>query len=103
MHRVALRVAHGGHAIPDRKIRERWHDSRMHLIELMPRLATLQLFDNSAEAVVGTAIAPPRLLLEMVRNRVTFPDADDLEALAATPEWARPIVQAAFDHHAADG
>src|SRR5205085_9996057 len=32
--RVAQRVAHKGHPIPDEKIRERWNTSRSHLVQL---------------------------------------------------------------------
>jgi predicted ABC-type ATPase len=49
--RVRSRVVSGGHDIPESKIRERWVGSRANLIKLMPRLAHLQVFDNSAEAL----------------------------------------------------
>ena len=51
--RVATRVAAGGHAIPEVKIRERWIHAPLNLIELMPRLSELRVFDNSAEAMPG--------------------------------------------------
>lgn len=97
LRRVRARVACGGHDIPVAKIRERWISSRMNLIRLMPLLARLQLFDNSAEAAPGEEIPEPVLLLEMVGGRLVFPEADDAAALEATPEWARPIVQAAIE------
>ena len=95
--RVRARVAHGGHDIPEHKIRERWVASRANLIQLMPSLARLQVFDNSAEAPPGGEIGDPVLVLEMSRGQIDFPQADDAVALAATPGWARPIVQAAFE------
>ncbi|RZL87470.1 MAG: hypothetical protein EOP82_26290 [Variovorax sp.] len=95
--RVRLRVACGGHDIPEPKIRERWVASRINLIRLMPRLARLQVFDNSAEAAEGQDIPDPVLVLEMVEGQLTFPAPDDTAALHATPEWARPIVQAAIE------
>lgn len=95
--RVRARVAHGGHDIPEHKIRERWVASRANLIQLMPSLARLQVFDNSAEAPTGGEIGDPVLVLEMSQGQVDFPQADDAAALAATPGWARPIVQAAFE------
>ncbi|MDH6590402.1 putative ABC-type ATPase [Variovorax sp. TBS-050B] len=97
MARVRARVAHGGHDIPEAKIRERWTASRANLIQLLPKLARLQVFDNSAEAPPGGEIADPLLVLELEAGRIVYPGAGDVEALAATPAWARPIVQAAFE------
>ena len=48
--RVRSRVARGGHDIPEEKIRERYDRSRINLIELMPRLTELRVFDNSFDA-----------------------------------------------------
>lgn len=95
--RVRARVAHGGHDIPEPKIRERWVASRANLIQLMPALARLQVFDNSAEAPPGGEIDDPVLVLEMSGGNIDFPQPDDAAALAATPGWARPIVQAAIE------
>jgi predicted ABC-type ATPase len=97
MKRVSARVARGGHDIPESKIRERWASSRANLIKLLPRLKRLQVFDNSAEVGVGEDIPEPVLVLKMADGRVIFPDPHDPAALAATPNWAKPIVQAAFD------
>lgn len=94
--RVSLRVRHGGHDIPEDRIRQRWASARENLIALLPRLAHLQVFDNSREAAPGTDIPNPVLILEMKDGRVLYPDHDDVEALEATPEWAKPIVEAAF-------
>ena len=41
--RVALRVAAGGHAIPEAKVRERWLHAPLNLIELLPRLSELRV------------------------------------------------------------
>ena len=95
--RVQSRVAHGGHDIPEHKILERWTTSRANLIRLLPALARLQVFDNSAEAKTDGDIPDPLLVLEMVQGRMLFPTPDDAAALAATPGWARPILQAAFE------
>jgi predicted ABC-type ATPase len=95
--RVRSRVASGGHDIPENKIRERWIGSRANLIKLLPRLARLQVFDNSAEAAPGEHIPDPVLVLEMVGGRMVFPEPQNATALNATPEWARPIVQAAIE------
>lgn len=97
MARVRARVARGGHDIPEAKIRERWMASRANLINLLPKLARLQVFDNSAEAPQGGEIDDPVLVLEMSAGQLLFPEPDDPQALAATPAWARPIVQAAIE------
>lgn len=95
--RVRLRVAHGGHPISEAKIRERWTTSRANLIALLPRLARLQVFDNSAQAKPGAEIPDPVLLLDMAGGEILAPDANHAQALRAIPEWARPIVEAAFE------
>lgn len=94
--RVKLRVRQGGHDIPEEKIRKRWESSRQNLIGLLPRLAHLQMFDNSAEAAPGEDVPFPVLVLEMKDGRVLHPGRGDVEALQATPDWAKPIVAAAF-------
>lgn len=92
--RVALRVKHGGHDIPEQRIRERWTTARQNLIFLLPYLKALQVFDNSLEAAPGETIPEPLLVLEMKNGRVLYPAQDDLAALEATPGWAKPIVEA---------
>ena len=54
------------------------------------------MFDNSKEAAPGEDVPPPVLVLEMNDGRLLYPGRDDAEALRATPEWAKPIVAAAF-------
>jgi predicted ABC-type ATPase len=94
--RVAQRVAQGGHAIRADKIRERWGTSRLNLIQLLPKLARLQVFDNSASVDIGEDIPDPVLVLEMQNSRVVVPRRLDAAAMAAVPAWARPIVEAAI-------
>lgn len=95
--RVRARVAVGGHDIPRNKIQERWNTSRANLIRLLPVLTRLQVFDNSAEAAPGADIPDPVLLLEMIHGRITLPARKDLAKWKVTPEWAKPIVQAALE------
>jgi len=97
--RVKLRVSQGGHDIPEEKIRKRWDSSRQNLIALLPRLAHPQMFDNSAEAAPGEDVPFPVLVLEMKDGRVVHPGRGDVAALQATPDWAKPIVAAAFRWH----
>ena len=92
--RVAQRVALGGHPIAEKKIRERWTSSRLNLIELLPVLTRLQVFDNSASVAPGQAIADPTLVLDMKDGQIIFPEHLDPASLAAVPPWARPIVEA---------
>lgn len=92
--RVRARVASGGHDIPEEMIRQRWDSSRRNVIALMPFLADLWVFDNSQEGdSSGEAIPPPRELLYWRDGAIVSPDA---EALATTPEWAKPIVARAL-------
>ena len=90
--RVQARVKRGGHDIPEEAIRRRYQHSRLNLIELLPRLAALRLYDNSAEADPATGAVPqPVLLLHLDHGRIVAP-AD----LTGTPDWARPIVATAL-------
>jgi hypothetical protein len=47
----------------------------------------------------GADIPPPVLVLEMKNGRVLRPARNDVRALRATPEWAKPILAAAFRCH----
>jgi predicted ABC-type ATPase len=90
--RVKARVAGGGHDIPEADIRRRYDASRLNLIRLMPRLAALRVYDNSAEADPTAGRAPePVLLLHMERGKVvaTCPFGE-------VPDWAKPILAAAM-------
>jgi len=90
--RVRSRVAQGGHDIPEERIRERYIQSRINLIRLLPRLTELLVYDNTEEADPGTGTAPePRLILRMVRGRVR-----ETCELIHVPEWAKSIVAAAL-------
>jgi predicted ABC-type ATPase len=95
--RVRSRVAHGGHDIPEAKIRERWNGSRENLIRLLPVIDHLRVYDNSADANPSEGGRPkPVLLLEMQRGKITAP-AD----LSGAPDWAKPIIAAAIHLHTA--
>ena len=90
--RVKARVRRGGHDIPEDRIRQRFVHSRLNLIELLPLLAALRLYDNSVEADPAAGVEPrPTLLLQLDHGRVVAP-AD----LSSTPDWARPVVAAAL-------
>jgi predicted ABC-type ATPase len=90
--RVRSRVARGGHDISEEDIRRRYEHSRLNLIELLPFLRALRIFDNSAEANPAAGRAPkPTLVLSLERRRILEP-----KDLSHTPAWAKPIVAAAL-------
>lgn len=90
--RVRARVVRGGHDIPEEAIRRRFEHSRLNLIQLLPALAALRLYDNSAEADPAARKAPlPVLVLHMERGRIPNP-----QDLPRAPGWAKPIVAAAM-------
>lgn len=90
--RVESRVARGGHDIAKEDIRRRYEHSRLNLIELLPFLRALRIFDNSAEAdPAGGQTPKPILVLSMERGKILEP-----KDLTHTPGWAKPIVAAAL-------
>jgi predicted ABC-type ATPase len=90
--RVRARVARGGHDIPEEAIRRRYVASRLNLIRLLPRLASVRVYDNSAEADPAHGLEPqPVLVLHVERGAIVAP-AD----LSRTAPWAKPIVAAAL-------
>lgn len=92
--RVAARVKKGGHSIPSDVIRKRWTSSQMNLIRLLPAVTNLRVHDNSVERDPDRRHAPaPTLVLSVADRAIDFPGPD---AIAATPDWAKPIVVAAF-------
>lgn len=99
LERVRQRVARGGHDIPRKKIVERYDGGRKNLIRLLPQLASVQVYDNSAEAAPGQGLTPaPRLLLHCLEREIVAP-TNLRSLLTDTPQWAKPIVAAALDLH----
>ena len=91
--RVKSRVARGGHDIPEADIRRRYEHSRLNLIDLLPVLRALRIFDNSAEADPAAGQTPkPVLVLSMEGRKILEP-----KDLTHTPAWAKPIVAAALN------
>ena len=92
LERVRARVTEGGHDIPEAEIRKRYDTSRLNLIELMPGLAELRVYDNSQHADLANGEAPePRLILAMTKQKIV-----DHCDLVTAPVWAKPILAAAF-------
>ena len=93
LERVAARVARGGHDIPEARIRQRYDTARANLIDLIPHLAALHVYDNSRPADADGQ-ASPLLVLDMDRAGIRYPLAP--EAFGQVPDWAKPIVMAAL-------
>jgi len=92
--RVRQRVRRGGHFISEEDIRRRYERSRPNLIELIPLLTSLRVFDNSFEADPEASKTPkPVLVLHMNDGRIIGPPD-----LSNTPAWAKPIVAAAIKY-----
>jgi predicted ABC-type ATPase len=90
--RVRSRVARGGHDIPEADIRRRYEHSRLNLIDLLPHVAALRMYDNSVEADPAAGKAPElALVLHMEKGKIL-----NAGALGGTPEWAKPVVAAAM-------
>lgn len=92
--RVKARVIAGGHDIPEASIRARYPIAVGNLIALMPHLARLQVYDNSLEVAPRQAVPDPVLVAEMISGTLLWPA--DVESLRATPEWAKPLLEAAI-------
>ena len=90
--RVRSRVAHGGHDIPEQKIRQRYDHTRINLIELMPTITQLRVYDNSIDADPQAGRTPqPVLILHLVKRTIV-----QMVDLVKTREWAKPVVLAAI-------
>jgi predicted ABC-type ATPase len=90
--RVAARVRQGGHSIPEEIIRQRYERSRLNLVQLLPSLRALRVYDNSDHANPEAGGLPiPRLVLYLEAGRILGP-----EDLSQTPDWAKPILAAAL-------
>ncbi len=93
--RVQARVRRGGHDIAAEHIRRRFEHSRLNLIEIMPHLTALRVYDNSADTDPATGkTTKPKLVLHMVRGKIRNP-----RDLKQTPDWAKPIVTTALKLH----
>lgn len=90
--RVKLRVTQGGHDIPEAKIRERYVTSLSNLIALAPHVGAIKAYDNSRDVAVGEPIPDPVKVAEIRAGVCLWPTK--LADLAATPDWAKPLVAA---------
>lgn len=93
LQRVAARVARGGHDIPEAKIRERCTTSLANLMKFIGTRASIRVWDNSEEDADG--IPCPVDVLAIEAGRLLYPA--NVAELAATPAWARGLVQHAME------
>jgi predicted ABC-type ATPase len=92
--RVAARVERGGHDIPIDKIRQRWDGSILNIVNLLPHLNLLRVYDNSKTVEVG-ASPEPELLVSITDGHI---DGAPLVLFRDDfPEWAQPIAVAAVE------
>jgi predicted ABC-type ATPase len=90
--RVLSRVSKGGHDIPPEQIHQRFERSRLNLIELLPLIAGLRLYDNSVNADPSAGHAPnPTLILHVEHGNIVY-----LIEPQEVPDWSKPIVAAAL-------
>ena len=90
--RVQARVRRGGHDIAAELIHRRCEHSRLNLIELLPRITALRVYDNSVDADPAAGKIPkPKLVLHMENGKIL-----NRRDLKNTPTWAKPIVAAAL-------
>ena len=94
LQRVRQRVTQGGHPIPEIDVRKRWIGSHENIIRLIPFVRTLRVFDNSRD-VASSKKPEPVLLLSIEAGELAYPAPENL---LATPEWAKPIIAAAYHH-----
>jgi predicted ABC-type ATPase len=94
LQRVAARVVAGGHDIPESKIRERYVTALQNLILLLPHIAHLQVYDNSAQVTPGEPVPDPVRVAEMMAGKLCWPIT--LTELRDTPPWAKPLLESAM-------
>lgn len=89
--RVAERVARGGHDIPERKIRERYDNSRTNLLKFIGTRAEIRAWDNSHQSADGSPA--PREVFRVQNREMLIPKGGELSATVA---WAQPLVAKAL-------
>jgi replicative DNA helicase len=85
--RVALRVAQGGHAVPDDKVRNRWLRTMTLLQQAIRSSDRSYIFDNS---VVGTVDTVPRLVFHRTATRSGR--LPQYELIGTPPAWITRFV-----------
>ncbi|ANW04634.1 hypothetical protein LMTR13_35390 [Bradyrhizobium icense] len=98
--RVALRVAQGGHAVPEDKVRERWLRTMNLLQQAIRSSDRSYIFDNST---IGTINTVPRLVYH--RSATRSGRLPQSEQIGVPPAWLKrfvldPIGTNPFDSYA---
>lgn len=65
--RIAYRVAHGGHGIPDKDVERRFWESGQHLVEVFPLCDLLIMYDNT-ESFRRFAVYENGILVDISNN-----------------------------------
>jgi len=87
------RVRSGGQQVTEAMIRQRYGSTLQNLVELMPHLCSLAVFDNSIGGDPLLGLAPrPRLVLRMHKGHLIT----EMIAPADVPTWAKPVVMQAL-------
>jgi predicted ABC-type ATPase len=93
--RVALRVAQGGHDVPEDRIVARWHRTMALLHEAISAVDEAFVFDNSA---TGDISAGPRLVFCSLTHESELTSGQrivlnvPIQGLVAIPDWIRRYV-----------
>lgn len=85
--RVALRVAQGGHSVPEDKVRDRWLRTMTLLQQAIRSSDRSYIFDNS---VAGTVNTVPRLVF--FRNATRSGRLPQYELIGVPPTWITRFV-----------
>jgi len=56
----------------------------------------VRLFDNSASVAPGQAVPDPVPVAVIQNGRLVWPASNDAAQLARTPDWAKPVLEAAL-------
>lgn len=87
------RARRGGRSLTEALVHQRCQSCLQNLVELMPYLSSLAVFDNSIEADPQHGLAPrPRLVLRMRGGR----EITEMIGPADVPAWAKPVVMQAL-------
>ena len=81
--RVAARVKKGGHAVPENKIRERYHRNQALIRKAVLSADKAYIYDNSVRG------RPPRIIITLEKGRAVV-------ASSQMPKWAKELYGAAL-------
>lgn len=91
LQRVAERVRRGGHDIPEKKVRDRYDNSRKNLLQFIGTAANIRVWDNSAQSPDGT---PQPVEIFAIKNRTLR--LGKRMTLDQAPDWSKPLLTRAI-------